>query len=157
MGPPIIRRLVAFAGTSSLLGLASCDSPLVPPCFAGTYVLTSINGETLPHAHGSSDLGAIMLVADTLSLLPDGSGLRIRHFLTVGPGDFVIEGPSRMETPMRLSDDPERGVRLVDTFDCPLDSGCIHDFSYEIRRTRPILELRSDEASLRYKVVATVP
>jgi hypothetical protein len=151
------RRVASVAVVFALLPLTACGDSLVPPGFAGTYVLESIDGGALPTAHGRSDLGTIMLEADTLTLLADGSGVRIRKALTLGPGDEVLALPTRWETELQLDRDHAGRVRLFDAYGCIEMSPCIHGFAYEVRRTRPILELRTGETTLRYRVIAEDP
>ena len=154
---PLRRPVVTVAIAVALWPLASCDDPLVPRDIAGTYVLESVDGQELPQIHGTSGWGAIMLMADTLTLSPDGSGVRIRHLGAMSIGDYLID-PRRLDTPMRIDRDLEGRVRLFDDYACIMESACPSDQSYEIRRTRPVLDLESGGgARLRYRFVATYP
>ncbi|MGQ0712893.1 MAG: hypothetical protein ACT4PJ_04080 [Gemmatimonadaceae bacterium] len=72
---PFYRALVCIVIATGL----ACDDPLGPEDVAGTYVLRTLRGEALPTVIWESETTVGRLVADTLRLNADGTGIEISH------------------------------------------------------------------------------
>ena len=81
-----LRRLlsVAVAGAALAAGVACDDDPLSPEDVAGTYVLSTLRGESLPAVLWETATSQARLVADTLRLNADGTGAEIAVYEFTG-------------------------------------------------------------------------
>lgn len=105
---------VVLLSLVALLAAACGSDPLAPSRVAGTYVLLSINGNSLPAAagyQGPAD-GSVTVFADTLYLAADGSGslVRVQQSLPEPYPRDRLESALHFET-------TEDGLTI--TFDCP--------------------------------------
>lgn len=71
------RKPVLVVAALSLAFLSSgCGSPVGPEGSAGIYVLEQINGDPLPAVTTAHEFGVTEILADTLWLETDGTGMR---------------------------------------------------------------------------------
>jgi hypothetical protein len=105
---------VVLLSLVALLATACGSDPIAPSRVAGTYVLLSIDGNSLPANagyQGPAD-GPVTVFADTLRLAADGTGSLVRvqqSFPEPSPRDR-LESTLQFET-------TEDGLAI--TFDCP--------------------------------------
>lgn len=90
-----IPRLALSLALGAAL-VAGCDrSPLSPGEVAGRYVLVSVNDEPLPAVVSETADVTTVVLADTLQLRSDGTGLELRlESLTTHPGNVTTEETS---------------------------------------------------------------
>ena len=70
-------RLAAGLGTVMLAaGSLGCREAVRPPDVAGVFILDRIGSDTLPAVYYSDETFRVRVLADTLRLFEDGSGLR---------------------------------------------------------------------------------
>jgi hypothetical protein len=78
MNPMPLPRLFALAtGCVALAGATACDDPLSPQDVAGTYVLSTVRGESPPAVVWESDGMRMRLLAGSIHLNADGTGTEI--------------------------------------------------------------------------------
>ena len=112
----ITGSLAVLAAAVLIMG---CSDPLRSAEVAGTYVLRTIDGDSLPATQGSSGPltdYTIVVVADTLRLAPDGSGtlITIEDVVHEGSGGEVER--VRLDATLHFSTTDDR-VEI--TFLCP--------------------------------------
>ena len=112
----IIRSLVGSVAAALAMG---CGDSLSPAGVAGTYVLRTIDGDSLPTTpaiSGPRTDYTIVVVADTLRLAPDGSGMlvTIEDIVHEGSGGEV----ERVRVDAALHFSTSDG-RIEITFVCP--------------------------------------
>ena len=111
-------RSVAIASVLLAAGMA-CDDPLSPEDVAGTYVLSSLRGESLPAVLWETETSEARLLADTLRLHADGSGTDVwlyEYTTALGPL------PRRLE---HLLEFEVNDGRLEGAYVCPPGTTCL--------------------------------
>ena len=107
--------LLVFAVWAS----ASCDDPLRPEDVTGTYVLRAVRGDPVPGLVWQAEGASMRVLADTLLLNADGTGLEVWHIQftnQLGTTTGRSERPLRFE----LHDDRLEGAYL-----CEAGAACL--------------------------------
>jgi hypothetical protein len=116
------HRVSRGLAAASLSLLTSCGEPTSPSRAAGVYVLTQVAGDALPTALLTNESVRIMVIADTLRLSPDGTGVRTSAYRT----DFLSildKAPESSEHSQAFSF-RVTGDRVEIGFHCPPNANC---------------------------------
>lgn len=139
------RRARMFVSGAALVVLGCSDglNPFVP---GDVYVLRSIAGDPLPAVGGQFGRITVRVVADTLRLLPNGTGVRSNAEFEEFPGDEVLV---RRLAPQRSSFTYVRaGDRIEITLECPPEASCVPGPSMVGVLADGILEVERDPPRL---------
>jgi hypothetical protein len=103
--------------------LLGCDSTGPRPVSGGVYVLQRVAGNPLPAVLQSTDFVNIRVLADTMLLRSDGTGVisGVREIVPREPGG-PAEGPHSIVTTFHSE---TSGGEIAITFDCPPAALCI--------------------------------
>jgi hypothetical protein len=126
---PFVFALFLVAAAS----VASCTDPLAPRDIAGTYVLRTIRGDSLPTRLNAGSSNSPILLADTLLISSNGNGLWIDVY------DFEPAAPGFPRDTVRFTMQfrivPEGGqLLLVENFTCQPGFTCRDPEVYAIGR-----------------------
>lgn len=105
------------------VGLAvACGDPVAPGDFAGTYTLQRVDGDPLPTVLFTTEYVRVRVLADTLRLNANGTGLQIsvREVEPLVPG-LPAEPSSRVDSELRFE---TKGGRIEVSAICPPNANC---------------------------------
>jgi hypothetical protein len=153
MAFPPRTRLTTGLLASLLLGTAACSSdPLRPVDVAGIYALQQVGSDPLPTVLYESEYARVHVLADTLRLNADGTGIRT-SVLTTEPLREGIAGSDGERVERQLYFELAFGRVLV-TFVCPPNANCAPVPPYVARRISNGLLLDAGRAPLTYTRVS---
>ena len=101
-----------------LTSLTACDDPLGPQDVAGTYVLRSVRGDPVPAIFWESEQSQLHVLADTLRLHVDGTGVEVWLLQSTG---LYASGPDRRERVLTFH---IRDSRIEATYPCGPAENC---------------------------------
>jgi len=100
----------------------ACGDPLAPQNIAGTYTLQRVDNDPLPTVLLTTESVRVRVLADTLSLNADGSGIQISVWETEPLVEGIApENPVRIEAALRFE---TAGGRVEVTVLCPPNANC---------------------------------
>ena len=120
------RTLPGRFAAACLLALCAsaiaCGDALAPGDVAGTYALQRVESDPLPTLLFATEYVRVRVLADTVRLNADGSGIQI-SVLESEPlvKGIAPEGPARGEVPLRFE---TVNGRIEVTFICPPNANC---------------------------------
>jgi len=123
MRHPLPSRVPASLLGMFSVGLAvACGDPVAPRDIAGIYTLHRVDGDPLPAVLFTTEYVRVRVLADTLRLNANGTGLQI----SVWEGEPLVPGlpaepPSRVASELRFE---SKGGRIEVSEICPPNANC---------------------------------
>lgn len=117
-----MKRFVLAVLLGAAAVAAACESPFSPGPPAATYVLAAPAGDTLPVVLWTHEGHTLSVLADTIRLRSDGSGVHVRLQRLQPANSETTASPSSTRAPFAYR---IVGERIEISYPCPPNANCI--------------------------------